>query len=239
MSREIIRVGVLADFHGDHKREALEYFLAQTQPDQLLCVGDVQDYEPYPVPLTFIRGNHEDWDLLAQLANGQLTVPNLYYLTDDERLTIGDLSVIGIGGNWSPTGKLAPKYIRPDYLARLRTQHADIVLSHETPLYFANGERERTLEPLRELCKLLRPRLWFSGHHHWYETETLGRTEIISLGKWPHEWVVLEIERSTVNWEQWSPLDPTDYYSRLPAWQAAEEVQKRELLALERQNKRR
>ena len=154
-------------------------------------------------------------------------------------MNLGGVSVLGIGGNWSPTGRVAPKYIDPGYLANLRDQRADIVLSHETPIHFADGHLSRTLEPLRELCARLSPRLWFSGHHHFYEVERLGRTEIVSLGKWPHEWVVLDIDRGDLAWSRWAPVDKGDYLARLPAWTAAEAAQKDLLLGAERRSKRR
>jgi len=237
---QTLRVGVISDFHGDHKREAFDYFLAEAAPDMILCCGDQQDYEPYPVPYKFIRGNHEDWEMVADLSAGRKHVRNLEYLPDGARLSLAGASVVGIGGNWSPMGKTAPKYIGPAYLAKMRSVHADVVLSHETPLHFANDPSHgRTLEELRELCAVISPRLWFSGHHHYYETERLGRTQIISLGKWPDEWVILEIDRGDLHWSRWEPADRADYQSRLPKWQRAEDVQKRELLALERRGKRR
>jgi predicted phosphodiesterase len=237
---QTLRVGVLSDFHGSHKRPAFDYFVAQAQPDLILCCGDLQDYRPYSVPFKFIRGNHEDWDTLAALAAGTKGVRNLEYLIDGQRLSLAGASVLGIGGNWSPTGKTAPRYIGPAYLASLRSSRADIVLSHETPLHYANDPSHgRTLEPLRELCAFMSPKLWFSGHHHYWETERLGRTQIISLGRWPHEWVVLDIDRGALSWDRWVPANPADYESRLPRWRTAEEVQKRELLSLERRGKRR
>jgi predicted phosphodiesterase len=235
-----LRVGVISDFHGNHKRPAFNYFVVQAQPDLILCCGDQQDYEPFSVPYKFIRGNHEDWEMIAALAAGTRHVRNLEYLPDGARLSIAGASVVGIGGNWSPTGKTLPRYISPAYLARMRSVHADIVLSHETPLHYANDTgRTRTLEPLRAMVASMNPRLWFSGHHHYWETEKLGRTQMISLGKWPHEWVVLDIDQGAISWERWSPADRADYEARLPGWHAAEEVQKRELLGAERRSKRR
>ena len=237
---QTLRVGVISDFHGSHKRPAFDYFVAGARPDMILCCGDQQDYEPFMLPFKFIRGNHEDWEMIAALAAGTRRVRNLEYLPDGVRLSIGGASVVGIGGNWSPTGKTSPKYIGPAYLVKMRAVHADIVLSHEAPLHYANDPSHgRTLEPLRALVAAMAPKLWFSGHHHYFETERLGRTQMISLGRWPHEWVVLDIDRGALSWSRWIPADRTDYEARLPRWRTAEEVQKRELLGAERRGKRR
>ncbi len=234
-----LRIGVVSDFHGSHKRAAFDYFMAQAAPDMILCCGDQQDYEPYGLPFKFIRGNHEDWEVLAALASGRKRVSNLDYITDGTRLSLAGASLVGIGGNWSPTGRTSPKHIVPSYLTDMRSERADIVLSHETPLHFANDpDHGRTLEPLREICTLMNPRVWFSGHHHFYEIERLGRTDIVSLGRWPHDWVVMTIDRGDISWERWVPADASDYESRMPAWREAEEIQKRQSLSLERRGKR-
>jgi predicted phosphodiesterase len=237
---DTMRVAVISDFHGDHKREAFEAFVREATPDLVLCCGDQQDYDPFSVPFKFIRGNHEDWEAVAALESGAKSVENLEYLPDGARLSIAGASILGIGGNWSPTGKLSPRHIRHEYLESLRSTRADIVLSHETPLHYENDPSHgRTLEPLRALCQAMSPRLWFSGHHHFWSVERLGRTEIISLGKWPDEWVIVEIDRGAISWSRWSPLDLADYKGRMHSWLAAEEVQKHELLSIERRGKRR
>jgi len=214
--------------------------MAEAAPDMLLAVGDLQDYEPWPVPTTFVRGNHEDWGILEGLAKHTLSVPNLTYLTDGQRLSIGGASIAGVGGNWSPGGKQAPKYIRHEYLAKFASERADIILSHETPIRFSGGRHDyMTLEPMREVALQVRPKLWFSGHHHHYEEEQIdARTTFVSLGKWPDEWVMMDIDRGQIEWSRFVPSDPA-YNTNKQLWRLDEEVQKTELLALERRHKRR
>jgi hypothetical protein len=112
--------------------------------------------------------------------------------------------------------------------------HADIVVSHETPIRFSN-RNGLTLAPLREACERMAPRLWFSGHHHYWETEQLGKTTIISLGMWPDKWVVAEFDNwEIVKWWRFVPSDRATYEASMYEWRAASEEEKDRLLALEK-----
>jgi predicted phosphodiesterase len=224
-----MRIAVIGDFHGSHKRPAFELFLAEVRPDVVLCVGDLQDYRGFSVPFHFIRGNHECWAVLDELRAGSLHAPNLSYLPDGVRITLGTFAVAGVGGNWSPTEtKAHPRFIRHRYLEDMRRTHADIVLSHETPIRFSDGKHdELTLPALRELCVRMAPRFWFSGHHHHFDIEQLGRTTIVSLGKWPRTWGWLDTdERGGPSFHRFEPADRAGYDALMYGWLAAEKHQK-------------
>ncbi len=73
-------VAVLGDVHGDF--EAMERaFALEPVAVAWLCVGDVAtDSGLYPVPsrpFSFIKGNNEDFDVIARLAAGEPVQPNL------------------------------------------------------------------------------------------------------------------------------------------------------------------
>lgn len=228
------RIAVAGDLHGFHKRPALEEFLAIARPDLLLLVGDVQDYRGFAVPTVFVRGNHESWPVLETLRRGTRVVPNLRYLADGDILTIEGLSIAGIGGNWSPDDRPRPRHIPHAYLARFAQSRPDIVLSHETP----NRYPERPhlcCEPLRAAAERMAPKLWFSGHHHYYTSEQIGRTSAVALGKWPHEWVTFEIERGRVGEiVRFVPPDREAYEARLAEWSQLEQLEKSILLPLDK-----
>ena len=229
-------VGICGDLHGFHKREALAQFISETGVELLLAVGDLQDYRPFPIPTYFIRGNHESWPVLEEMARGLRTPANLHYLTDGTSLTIEGHSIVGIGGNWSPTDRVRPRHIPHAYLAKMTRTAPDIVLSHETPLLYANRP-ELCCEPLREALTQMRPRLWFSGHHHYFATETLGRTEIVSLGKYPDEWVTVRLERRQIGPAlRHVPADRLAYAAAKARWRALESREKDLLLPLDREN---
>jgi hypothetical protein len=224
-----MRLALVGDFHGDHKRPAFDLFVRQVLPDAILQVGDLQDYRGFGTPTHFIRGNHECWEVLDEMRKGLRKPANLHYLPDGERLTLGGMSVVGVGGNWSPNAaKAHPKLIRHAYLDELRRTHADIVLSHETPIRFSDGKHdELTLAPLRDLCVRMAPRFWFSGHHHHFDIEQLGRTTIVSLGKWPRTWGYLDTdEPGGPVFHRFEPADRPGYDALMYGWLAAEKRQK-------------
>lgn len=236
-----MRIALVGDFHGSHKRPAYELFMSQVRPEVVLSVGDLQDYRGFKVPFHFVRGNHECWAVLEELRKGTLTRANLHYLPDGARLNLGGLSVAGIGGNWTPNEtKAAPRFIRHGYLAEMRRVHADIVLSHETPLSFSDGDHDGLTRPeLRELCLAMRPRFWFSGHHHHFDIEQLGRTTIVSLSKWPRGWGWIDTdERNGPVFHRFEPADRTGYEAAMPAWLAAEQRQKDILYPADKQGLR-
>lgn len=224
-----MRIALVGDFHGSHKRPAFDLFAGEIQPDVVLCVGDLQDYRGFARPFYFIRGNHECWAVLDELQMGTLRPPNLHYLPDGARLTLGGLAVAGIGGNWSPNElKAHSRFIRHGYLTEIRRTHADIVLSHETPIHFSDRTHDGLTRPeLRELCVAMAPRFWLSGHHHHFDTEQLGRTTIVSLGRWPRDWGWLDTEeRGGAVFHRFTPADRAGYEALMPAWLAAEQRQK-------------
>jgi hypothetical protein len=228
-------IGVCGDLHGFHKREALEVFIAETGIELLLSVGDLQDYRPFPLPTYFVRGNHESWPILEELRVGSRTPTNLHYLADGMTLTIEGHTIVGIGGNWSPTDRARSRHIPHDYLAAMTRSRPDLVLSHETPLRYADRP-ELCCEPLREALFQMRPRFWFSGHHHRFATESIGRTEVFSLGKYPDEWVTFRLERRHIGPAvRHQPADP-GYAAARARWQALETQEKALLLPLDRAN---
>ena len=228
-------VGFASDTHGPHKRPALDLFVREAGIEQLVLAGDIQDYRPYPVPCAFWPGNHESWPVIADLRAGTRKVHNLKCMRDGEILRIDNVSITGIGGCWSPNpDSVHPKRLIHANLAALPRVHADIVVSHETPIRFSN-RNGLTLAPLREACERMAPRLWFSGHHHYWETEQLGKTTIISLGMWPDKWVVAEFDNwEIVKWWRFVPSDRATYEASMYEWRAASEEEKDRLLALEK-----
>jgi predicted phosphodiesterase len=229
------KIALVGDFHGEHKREAFNRFLDQEAPDLCLLVGDLQTYRAMPVPCVFIRGNHECWAVLDQMRHGTRVVPNLRYLPDGEHLTIESISVAGIGGNWSPSDKGLARNIRHDYLANMeRTSHADIILSHETGL-LSDDRPELMLPELRQAIATIRPKIAASGHHHHWATQALGRTSLVSLGKWPHEWATFEVSGHTISDVlRHVPRAQAEYNALLPGWKAGEQADKAVLFSLDR-----
>lgn len=227
-----MRFGILGDFHGHTKLAAFRQFLVEARPDAILQVGDCQYYEAMPVPFYFIHGNHEHWPTIAALRAGTLSPRNLHYLPDAAPLVLGGITILGLGGvSRGASTKDSPKFFNAAAYEAMASMHADIVLTHDTPVRYQTGRADPALtcEEYRLLAQIMEPRLWFSGHHHHFEAEQLGPTTLISLGKWPHQWAVVDIADvpdatgvRTLSWQRWAPLDRLSYDARLPGWVAAE-----------------
>jgi len=153
-----------------------------------LCVGDVADdqgrYEPLPRPLHWIKGNNENFDLIA---GGDLP-GNLHYLPNGEPLEIDGVRVAGLGGTFAPTmyevaaadlphpkkstaraTELADRrrhFVREE-VDRCRSMAGiDVFLSHEAPVPFRVGRVQAGKRAINEVLAGMQPRLHLFGHHH-------------------------------------------------------------------------
>ena len=114
-------LGVLGDVHGAF--EALDRVMA-LEPDVpiWLCVGDVgSDEGAYPSlpPSHFIKGNDEDFDVVARLAGKRAAAarrrfspapppeeflsPHLHLLPNGRLVEVDGIRVAGLGGTFAPT----------------------------------------------------------------------------------------------------------------------------------------
>ena len=95
-------VGALGDIHGDFDA-ATRVMERHPEVPFWLCVGDVADagghYEPMPAPLYWIKGNNENFDLIAA---GQLPA-NLHFIDNGRLIAIEGLRVAGLSGTFAPT----------------------------------------------------------------------------------------------------------------------------------------
>jgi Icc-related predicted phosphoesterase len=157
-----------------------------------LCVGDVADaagrYEPFDAPVYWIKGNNENFDLIA---SGDLP-DGLHYIPNGTLQAVGGLRVAGLGGTFAPTmyetaaselphpkkgtaqaTELADRrrhFVREEVEACTRMTGVDILLTHEAPRPFRVGHDGRGNDagktPINEILAAMRPRLHLFGHHH-------------------------------------------------------------------------
>ena len=154
-----------------------------------LCVGDVATpdgrYEPFPAPLYFIKGNNENFDVLA---SGELP-ENLFYIPNGQRTAISELRIAGLGGTHAPTmyevraadlphpKKSTPKateaadrrrhFVREEVEACKTLRDVDVFLSHEAPRPFRVPRGiDAGKTPINEVLAAMQPRLHLFGHHH-------------------------------------------------------------------------
>jgi len=160
-----------------------------------------------PWPTTFIKGNHEDFDWLAEReAEDNLEIlPGLRYLPNGRRidLTANDvtISVGGIGGCFAAAdyakqssqlvGRARSHYTH-DEVERLRAGGSlDLVLLHDAPAGVELAKHNRAgletgryvsdADGLADVVLATKPRLCFFGHHHTRAEATIGETRCIGL----------------------------------------------------------
>ena len=169
--------GVLADVHGNFAsmRTAME-----RHPDVpfWLCVGDLAsragEYPDSPAPLYWIKGNNEDFTRIAALASRAGIEGNLHYIANGTAVSVGPLTVAGLGGTFAPTwydtpasalpypgspahatGKLRGKddkrrhFVREQVEACKRLKGIDVFLTHEAPRPFVLPVGEEGRRPAR------------------------------------------------------------------------------------------
>jgi Icc-related predicted phosphoesterase len=188
-----LRFGALGDIHGDF--EAARRIMRR-HPDVpfWVCVGDLADaegrYEDVDAPLHWIKGNNEDFDLIAA---GDLP-SHLYYLPNGQFRQIENVTIAGLGGTLAPTlyesravdlphpKKLTAKateladrrrhFVREEVEACKALRGIDLFMTHEAPRpYVVGGSGGRRgidvgKSPVNEVLAALQPRLHLFGHHH-------------------------------------------------------------------------
>lgn len=212
LAQSAMHIGALGDVHGDFESARR---IMRRHPDvpSWICVGDLPDdrgrYEAVDAPLYFIKGNNEDFDLLA---SGDLP-ENLHYIPNAVVQRIEALTVAGLGGTLAPTWyetraadlphprkgsakatELADKrrhFVRDEVDACRRMRGIDVFHSHEAPRpFFAGhgsaraGARGRGSDagktPINEILTDMQPRLHLFGHHHRFSEQQ--RQGIASVG---------------------------------------------------------
>jgi len=124
-------------------------------------VGDIADdggrYEDLGAPVHWIKGNNENFDLIA---SGDLP-PGLLYLPNGTSRRIGVLTVAGLGGTFAPTMyELGPEelphpkkgtakateladrrrhFVREEVEALKRLRNVDVLMTHEAPRPYVVG----------------------------------------------------------------------------------------------------
>ncbi len=186
-------IGALGDIHGDFETVRR---IMRRHPEVLtwLCVGDLPGedgrYEAVDAPLYFIKGNNENFDVLA---SGDLP-HNLHYISNGAVQRVGGLGVAGLGGTFAPTWydtppgelphpikssakatELADKrrhFVRTEVDACRQMRGTDVFLSHEAPRPFRVGRIDAGKTPINEVLADMQPRLHLFGHHHRFSEGT-------------------------------------------------------------------
>ena len=202
-----MQFGALGDIHGDFETVRR---IMRRHPDVpfWICVGDLADddgrYEAVDAPLYWIKGNNENFDLIAAGSFPE----QLHYLTNAQLVELSGVTVVGLGGTLAPTFYDTPAselphpvkttakataaadrrrhFVREEAEACKSLRGVDVFMTHEAPRpYFVGGRAGRRgidagKTPVNEILAAMRPRLHLFGHHHRFTDEV--RQGVRSVG---------------------------------------------------------
>jgi hypothetical protein len=208
-----MQIGALGDIHGAFG--AVHEIMAR-HPDVLLwiSVGDVASnegtYFAPAAPLYWIKGNNEDFDVIAAALAGRPACPTLHYLRNGGPHLVGPWRVAALGGTFAPTwyhtpvgalphsmGRRTPAsalklgksrddkrrhFVREEVLACKALTGVDVLLTHEAPRPFhpAGRRLDAGKTVINDVLAAMQPRLHLFGHHHEF-TDT-RRQSVRSIG---------------------------------------------------------
>ena len=199
-----MQIGALGDIHGAF--DTVEDIMTR-HPDVRVwvSVGDVAsndgEYFTPIAPLYWIKGNNEDFDVIAEATNGGRPLPStLRHLANGGPHQVGPWRVAALGGTFAPSwyhtpaAQLPPSrgrktagaplklgksrddkrrhFVRDEVVALKRLKNIQLFLTHEAPRPFYPA--------LNDVLASMQPRLHLFGHHHEF-TDSL-RQSVRSIG---------------------------------------------------------
>jgi hypothetical protein len=206
-------IGALGDIHGAF--DAVQSIMGR-HPDIpfWVCVGDVASndgeyFEP-AAPLYWIKGNNEDFDVIAAAIAGRPFASTLHYLPNGGPYQVGPWRVAALGGTFAPSwyntpaASLPPSrgrkmsaaslklgksrddkrrhFVRDEVIVCKSLTGIDLLLTHEAPrpFYPAGRRIDAGKTVLNDVLSAMKPRLHLFGHHHEF-TDSV-RQQVRSIG---------------------------------------------------------
>ena len=208
-----MQIGALGDIHGAF--DAVQTIMGRHPEVPIwVQVGDIADNDGgyfTPVrPLYWIKGNNEDFDVIADAAAGRPPSPTLHYLPNGGPHNVGPWRVAALGGTFAPSWYRTPAsslpaskgrrastsalklgksrddkrrhFVRDEVVLCKALSQIDVFLTHEAPrpFYPAGQRMDAGKTAINEVLAAMRPRLHLFGHHHEF-TDTV-RQGVRSVG---------------------------------------------------------
>jgi Calcineurin-like phosphoesterase superfamily domain len=193
-----MQIGALGDIHGAF--DTVEELMTRHADVPLwVQVGDIASnegtYFTPSRPLYWIKGNNEDFDVIAASIAGHPPAPTLHYLRNGGPHQVGPWRVAALGGTFAPSWYHTPAaalppsrgrrgsaslklgksrddkrrhFVREEVYACKALNGIDLFMTHEAPRpFYPAGRRIDTGKTvINEVIASMRPRLHLFGHHH-------------------------------------------------------------------------
>jgi hypothetical protein len=220
-------IGALGDIHGAF--ESVDTIMTRHGDVPLwVCVGDVAsndgEYFTPPAPLYFIKGNNEDFDVIAAAAAGRPPAPTLHYLSNGTLHRVGPWRVAALGGTFAPSwynssaSALPPSrgrkssaqslklgksrddkrrhFVRDEVVACKALTNIDLFMTHEAPrpFYPAGRRIDAGKTVLNDVLAAIKPRLHLFGHHHEFTDSMRHGVRSIGLDVVTKSYLLIDVE---------------------------------------------
>ncbi len=194
-----MQIGALGDIHGAF--ETVDAIMQRHADVPVwISVGDVAsndgEYFTPIAPLYWIKGNNEDFDVIAAALAGHPPAPTLHYLRNGGPHQVGPWRVAALGGTFAPSWYNTPAaalppskgrktaaaslklgksrddkrrhFVRDEVLACKALSAIDVFLTHEAPrpFYPAGRRIDAGKTVINDVLAAMHPRLHLFGHHH-------------------------------------------------------------------------
>jgi Calcineurin-like phosphoesterase superfamily domain len=218
-------IGALGDIHGAF--EVVQTIMRRHPHVPLwVQVGDVAAndgayFEPV-APLYWIKGNNEDFDVIARAIAGHPPSPTLHYLPNGGPYDVGPWRVAALGGTFAPnwyrskaadlpparrTGSVGLKlgksrddkrrhFVFDEVQVCKALTGIDVFLTHEAPRPFhpAGKRIDAGKTAINNVLAAMRPRLHLFGHHHEFTDSIRQGVRSIGLDAVDRSYVLVDAD---------------------------------------------
>ncbi len=222
-----MHIGALGDIHGAF--DTVQEIMRRHEDVQIwLQVGDVAsndgDYFEPIRPLYWIKGNNEDFDVIAEALEGRSPSKTLQYLANGGPHLVGPWRVAALGGTFAPSWYHTPAaalppsrgrrvagttvklgksrddkrrhFVRDEVFACKALTHIDVFMTHEAPRPFHPAGRriDAGKTVINEILGSMRPRLHLFGHHHEFTDSVRQGVRSVGLDLVTRSYLLIDVE---------------------------------------------
>ena len=222
-----MQIGALGDIHGAFDT-VQDILTRHPQVSLWVSVGDVAsnegEYFAPRTPVYWIKGNNEDFDVIAAAVDGRPPSPTLHYLPNGGPYQVGPWRVAALGGTFAPSwyhclpAQLPPSrgrkaavatlklgksrddkrrhLVRDEVVACKNLKNIDLFLTHEAPrpFYPAGRRIDAGKTVLNDVLAAMHPRLHLFGHHHEFTDSIRQGVRSIGLDVVTKSYVLVDAE---------------------------------------------